>query len=257
MKCLITLPSITWKMKVTFAVQAMVPFVPVLTLRISTIFPHLWCKRTLHVMKALETTLAIILLFSPYGSIYEEDGTTLKYYPRAISNHPLVTPAYTAKRNDIENLNASIYMKINLPLGFSIQMTLYLSTFWMTNYLYQKSADHPSAGSQNGRAERKQTKDFTGSGIICWNGTKFLANTLRLQFSLPTGKIPTLARRDDSMKTSNQLMTWVVLVSVPLQIESNDIAPAMPIWDVYTMYTINYSITATVRKNDGYSAFGL
>ena len=199
---------------------------------------------------------------SPYGSIYEEDGTTLKYYPTGNNNqiNPLVTPAYTAKRNDIENLNASIYMKINLPLGFSIQTT-YSPRFEWTNYLYQKSADHPSAGSQNGRAERKQTKDFywQWDNMLKWNKVfgkhsfdfTFLANWEKFQ------RWQDEMTNEDFQPTDDLGYGGIGFGTTP-KIESNDIYRTGDAYmgRLHYVYDQRYLITATVRR-DGYSAFGL
>ena len=40
---------------------------------------------------------------SPFGSVYEEDGVTPKYYPNDNNNatNPLISQTYTDKRNDI------------------------------------------------------------------------------------------------------------------------------------------------------------
>lgn len=61
---------------------------------------------------------------SPYGNVYDEEGN-LTYYPNSNNNatNPLLNMVYTDKKKDYENLNASLYLKFDLPLGFSLQTT--------------------------------------------------------------------------------------------------------------------------------------
>ena len=93
---------------------------------------------------------------------------TLKQYPTGNNNqsNPLLAPAFQNKRNDIENLNAALYLKITLPLGFSIQTT-YSPRFEWTNYLFHKAAASPDSGSQNGRVDVRIRRISIGNGIIC------------------------------------------------------------------------------------------
>lgn len=199
---------------------------------------------------------------SPYGSLYEEDGTTLKYYPTGNNNqiNPLVTPEFTNKRKDIENLNAAIYLKIALPWGFSVQTT-YSPRFEWTNYLYHKSADHPGAGSQNGRVERQHTKDFywQWDNMLKWNKTfgkhafdfTFLANWEKFQ------------RWSDEMTNEDFLPTdglgyhGIGFGTTP-QVSSDDTYRTGDAYmgRLHYVYDQRYLLTATLRQ-DGYSAFGM
>ena len=199
---------------------------------------------------------------SPYGSLYEDDGVTLRQYPTGNNNqtNPLLTPTYQSKINDIENLNAALYLKITLPWGFSVQST-YSPRFEWTNYLYHKAAASPDSGTQNGRVERNHTKDFywQWDNMLKWNKAfgknsfdfTFLANWEKFQRwsddnsnenFLPTdelgyggigfGTTPKVSS-DDSYRTGDAFMGRL-----------------------HYVYDQRYLITATVRR-DGYSAFGL
>ena len=57
---------------------------------------------------------------TPFGSIYEEDGK-YKLYPSDDNQaqNPFIDAHYTKKKNDITNLNASFYLRLDLPFGFS------------------------------------------------------------------------------------------------------------------------------------------
>lgn len=199
---------------------------------------------------------------SPYGSIYEADGSTLKYYPNDNNNatNPLVTPEYVKKKNDIENLNASIYLKVDLPLGFSVQTT-YSPRFEWTNYLEHKSAEHPGAGTEGGYVKRQSKKDFywQWDNMLKWNKTlgkhafdfTFLANWEKFQ------------RWDGTMTNSafqpsdNLGYHGIAFGTIPTT-DSNDIYRTGDAYmgRLHYVFDQRYLITATVRR-DGYSAFGI
>lgn len=79
---------------------------------------------------------------SPFGDVYDENGN-LTLYPNDNLNatNPLLTTEYTDRRYDFSNLNTSLYLKLELPLGFSLQ-TIYSPRFEWMNFLYHRSADH-------------------------------------------------------------------------------------------------------------------
>ena len=199
---------------------------------------------------------------SPFGSLYEDDGVTLKQYPTGNNNqsNPLLAPAFQNKRNDIENLNAALYLKITLPLGFSIQTT-YSPRFEWTNYLFHKAAASPDSGSQNGRVERTHTKDFywQWDNMLKWNKTfgkhafdfTFLANWEKFQ------------RWHDEMTNENFLPTdelgyGGIGFGTSPNVSSDDVYRTGDAFmgRLHYVYDQRYLITATVRR-DGYSAFGL
>lgn len=199
---------------------------------------------------------------SPFGSLYEDDGVTLKQYPTGNNNqsNPLLAPTFQNKRNDIENLNAALYLKITLPLGFSIQTT-YSPRFEWTNYLFHKAAASPDSGSQNGRVERTHTKDFywQWDNMLKWNKTfgkhafdfTFLANWEKFQ------------RWHDEMTNENFLPTdelgyGGIGFGTSPNVSSDDVYRTGDAFmgRLHYVYDQRYLITATVRR-DGYSAFGL
>ena len=199
---------------------------------------------------------------SPYGSLYQEDGKTLKYYPNDNNNeiNPLVTPAYTDKADNIENLNASIYLKMKLPMGFSVEST-YSPRFEWQNYMYHKSADHPSSGTEGGYVKRENRKDFYWQldNLLKWNKTfgkhafdfTFLANWEKFQ------------RWDGIMENfafqpSDNLGYHGIAFGTKPAVNSDDIYRTGDAYmgRLHYVYDQRYLITTTVRR-DGYSAFGM
>lgn len=199
---------------------------------------------------------------SPYGSVFEADGTTLKYYPNDNNNaiNPLVTPAYVNKKNDIENLNASIYLKLDLPLGFSLQTT-YSPRFEWTNYLEHKSSDHPGAGKEGGYVKRENKKDFywQWDNMLKWNKVfgksafdfTFLANWE--QFQRWDGTMT-----NSAFQPSDGLGFHGIAFGTIPKVDSDDVYRTGDAFmgRLHYVFDQRYLITATVRR-DGYSAFGM
>lgn len=198
---------------------------------------------------------------SPYGSVYEEDGVTPKYYPNDNNNasNPLISQTYTDKMKKIYNMNSSIYLKAELPFGFSLQTTYSPRFEWINDY-QQRSADHPAYKTENGYAKRvdstlfywqwdnmlkwnktfgKHAFDFTG--LLNWEQRKYWSSTGENSDFLPSdilgfhgmgfGTAPVL-NANDTYRTGSALMARL-----------------------HYAYDNRYMITATVRR-DGYSAFG-
>ncbi len=197
---------------------------------------------------------------SPYGSIYNEDGT-YKLYPNDNLNatNPYIAYTYIDTKYDINNLNASVYLKIDLPFGFSLQTT-YSPRFEWINYMYHRSADHPSYSSEGGYVDRYMQKDFYWqwdnmlkwiksfgrhsfdfTGLVNWEkferrkteaeNSAFQPSDILGYGGLGYGTIPEVSA-DDVYRTGSALMGRL-----------------------HYSYDNRYLVTATIRR-DGYSAFG-
>ena len=197
---------------------------------------------------------------SPYGNVYNEDGS-LKLYPNDNNNatNPLLNRAYLSKKHDVNNLNASIYLKLDLPLGFSLQTT-YSPRFEWTNYLYHKSADHPDSGDQGGFVERYGMKDFfwQWDNMLKWNKT-FGKHAFDFTGLLNWEKFQrwkTISKNEGFQPSDNLGYGGIGYGTSPIA-DSDDIyrtGDAL-MGRLHYTYDNRYLITATVRR-DGYSAFG-
>lgn len=198
---------------------------------------------------------------SPYGDMYEADGS-LKLYPNNNLNgkNPLIDAFYTDRKKDINNLNASIYLKLNLPLGFSLQTTYSPRFEWM-NYLNHESSEHPSWVADGGRVKRQQTKEFywQWDNTLKWNKT-FGAHAFDLTLLANWEKFQ---KWDNTMENkgfapSDILGFGGIGFGTSPEVTADD---RYKTGDAYMgrlhyVYDNKYLITATVRR-DGYSAFGV
>lgn len=198
---------------------------------------------------------------SPYGSVYEEDGVTPKYYPNDNNNatNPLTSQTYTDKMKKIYNMNSSLYLKVELPFGFSLQTTYSPRMEWINDY-QQRSADHPAYEDEGGYAKRvdstlfywqwdnmlkwnktfgKHAFDFTG--LINWEQRKYWSTT----------------SENSAFQPSDLLGFHGMGFGTSPVLDSNDTqrTGAAQMARLHYAYDNRYMITATVRR-DGYSAFG-
>lgn len=197
---------------------------------------------------------------SPYGNVYDEEGN-LTYYPNSNNNatNPLLNMVYTDKKKDYENLNASLYLKFDLPLGFSLQTT-YSPRFEWVNYMFHKSADHPGSGAQGGYVNRWTQKDFywQWDNMLKWNRS-FGKHSLDFTGLLNWEKFQrwrTQAENEAFQPSDNLGFHGIEFGTVP-NVGSNDIyrTGAAMMARLHYSFADRYLITATVRR-DGYSAFG-
>lgn len=197
---------------------------------------------------------------SPYGSVYNEDGS-LKLYPNDNNNatNPLLGAEYNNKKYDINNLNTSIYLKIDLPLGFSLQTT-YSPRFEWSNYMFHRSAEHPSAGDEGGYVHRYAKKDFywQWDNMLKWH-KNFGKHTFDFTGLVNWEKFQrwTTTAKNQAFQPSDNLGFGGIGYGTSPSVNANDVyrtGDAL-MGRLHYSYNNRYLLTATVRR-DGYSAFG-
>lgn len=109
---------------------------------------------------------------SPYGSVYNEDGT-LKRYPsdHNVSLNPLINAHYKDVKKDISVLNASMFLKVDLPYGFSVQTTYTPRFMWTENFVHQGSGNPEWEGTIENKIvrEHKKNKSWQWDNMLKWN----------------------------------------------------------------------------------------
>jgi TonB-dependent starch-binding outer membrane protein SusC len=199
-------------------------------------------------------------MFSPYGSVYEADGKTLKYFVHddPICINPFVEMTYNDRFNKYKDLNSKIYAIVTLPLGFSYQINLINNFTDQRNY-YHISSDNPG-NSTGGYASRENTNTYswTIDNIIKWSkivgihnfDLTLLANKEKWQnwYNLMENSkfFPS-----DILGYNNMNAGTAPIVS------SNDMSNTRDALLGRLNYILNakYYVTLSLRK-DGYSGFG-
>jgi TonB-linked SusC/RagA family outer membrane protein len=198
---------------------------------------------------------------SPFGSVYEEDGT-IKRYPEgdAAAQNPLFDTPESGKEADWKrhNMRATLFGEVSLPLGFQYKAR------WTNDYDFQRNFRfNPSstpAGRPSGTAMRQEFSEYIWQveNILTWSQmfadiheieTTFLFNVevqndwstaaSNAQFPLETlgysglafGENPSVGS-EDNRSTANGLMGRL----------------NYRLLDRY-LFTVSY-------RRDGYSAFG-
>lgn len=197
---------------------------------------------------------------TPFGSIYEEDGK-YKLYPSDDNQatNPYIDAHYTKKLKDITNLNASLYLRLDLPFGFSVQTT-YSPRYEWAQELEHKSSQHPIWHKTNGSAKRYQRKDFywQWDNLLKWNKS-FGKHSFDATFLLNWEKFQKWTNTIENQDFDpNDVLGWGKIdAGLTPKVSSGDeyrTGDAMMGRLAY-VYSDRYLFTLTLRR-DGYSAFG-
>lgn len=111
-------------------------------------------------------------VMSPYGSMYEEDGS-LKRYPTDDARvvNPLFGSSVDKKFYSTQTLNSTIYGKLTLPYGFTFQTNFSTRYGWRKQYYY--NSDQKPSIPKGGSASRDEFSDneWVIDNLLKWNYT--------------------------------------------------------------------------------------
>lgn len=196
---------------------------------------------------------------SPYGSMYEEDGS-LKWYPNtfAIPN-PLLSHLGQKRWKKVNTLFASAYMNIKLPLGINYKIS------YQPNYQFSGEYNFfPSTipgGEAGGVGSRSETRVFSWifDHLFTW----------KRQFGVHSFDATFLYSAEQTNGWTTSAINKLFIPNQKLGFSGLQFGtnPSVNSWDSKTtadalMGRINYSLlnryllTASIRR-DGYSAFGV
>lgn len=114
-----------------------------------------------------------IRVISPWGSMYEDDGTTLRLSPvddLVAARNPLYDRAFTDRLLDVTTLTSTLFAHVKLPFGITYQ-TNYTPHFNMRRYFNHQSAAHQEWGRFGGQVNREHSENFTWQldNLIKWS----------------------------------------------------------------------------------------
>jgi TonB-linked SusC/RagA family outer membrane protein len=203
---------------------------------------------------------------SPWGSIYKDDGVTLRLSPvddpGRGARHPLYDMSFQDRRQIYNTLNSNLYATIKLPYNISYQINFSPRYQWYEFYNHQ-STQHEDWARFGGQAKRLETKVYNWQvdNLIKWNQTfnqihKFdvtlLANAEKTQswsdYMSAQNFQPSDALGYHRMEAGT---------GTTFQITSNDEYETANALMARVFYSLKdkYMLTLTMRR-DGYSAFG-
>jgi len=216
---------------------------------------------------AIRASWGLIVNNSPWGSIYKDDGVTIRISPvddlGRGAKYPLYDKMYQSRRRVYNTLISNLYAKITLPLGITYQLNFAPRSEWY-EYMNHQSALHEEWAKFGGQANREQSRIYSWQldHLVKWNKTfnklhtvdvTLLANAEKYQSwqnAMSTqGFSPTDALGYHNMSAGK---------SASNSISSNDEYSTGDALMARLFYSYNnrYMLTLSVRR-DGYSAFGL
>ena len=203
---------------------------------------------------------------SPWGSIYKDDGTTIRISPvddlGRGAKYPLYDKMFQDRRKIYNTLTNNLYTKVTLPLGITYQLN-FAPRFEWYDYMNDQSALHEEWAKFGGQANREQSSVYSWQldHLIKWNkkfkevhsiDVTLLANAEKYQSwqnSMSTqGFSPTDALGYHNMTAGKSSSNSI---SSNDEYSTGDALMAR----VFYSYRDKYMLTVSVRR-DGYSAFG-
>ena len=212
---------------------------------------------------AIPLAMGDVIRTTPWGSIYTDDGLTLRASPNddpGNNTNPFMAQYYTDRKYNYNNLFGSIYVKGKLPWGFSYQ-TNFTPRYDFLMQFNHESALNPTIAAKKGTVDRRNQTTYAWQldNIIRWN-QKFDKHSIEATFLINAEKFNSwnttlhaenFAPNDNLSYHSVQSGTVGVTVSSDDQVSTGDALMGRLNYN----YDQRYFLTATTRR-DGYSAFG-
>jgi TonB-linked SusC/RagA family outer membrane protein len=200
---------------------------------------------------------------SPLGEKYNADGITLRPSPNddlGNNRNPFLDNVYRERLLKYNTIFSSLYVKGELPFGFSYSVNL-TPSYDQTREFNHYSAQHPDYVARRGLANRIESTRFNWQidNVLRWNKTfskihqfevTLLANAEKLKKTY--GKV-----ENEGFDPNDKLGYHNIGSGIKPIVSSADTISTGDALMARLNYTLKskYLLTATVRR-DGYSAFG-
>ncbi len=199
---------------------------------------------------------------SPWGEKYKDDGVTLRDSPNddvGNNTNPFLNNAYTNRLQKYNTLFGSLYLKGDLPAGFSYQVN-FTPNFEFERYFNANSAKDFRYAARKGYAVRREmnTYNWQIDNLLRWNKT-FGDHDFDVTLLMNAEKFQSWRNQmENEGFDPNDNLSWHNIGS--------GIKPVISSFDSIStgdalMARLNYGfrqkylLTASIRR-DGYSAFG-
>ncbi len=203
---------------------------------------------------------------SPWGSIYKDDGVTLRLSPvddpGRGAKHSLYDMTFQDRRQIYNTLNANLYATIKLPYNISYQINFSPRYQWYEFYNHQ-SVKHEDWAKFGGQAKRLESKIYSWQvdNLVKWNQTFNQIHKFDVTLLVNAEKFQSWS---DYMSAQNFQPSDALGyhrmeagTGTSFQITSNDEYETANALMGRLFYSLKdkYMLTMTMRR-DGYSAFG-
>ena len=209
---------------------------------------------------AIAANWGSVLSASPWGDMYNEDGT-YKRYPvnESSSGNPFYDKSHTSRSKTYATLNSSLYAKITIPLNITFQTT-FIPRLAFHNYMNHQKATHVDWARRGGMVQRQNDKSLNWQvdNLLKWNKT-FGIHSFDITLLQNAEKFQNWnTYANNEMFVPNDLLGYHYLKGGTMPtVDSTDEISTGSAYMARLFYSLmdRYMITGTVRR-DGYSAFG-
>lgn len=212
---------------------------------------------------AVTIPLSDMLQTTPFGSLYADDGKTLRISPNddpGNNTNPFIPQTYTDRLYRYDNIFATLYAKGKLPFGFSYEIR-FAPTFNTFREFNHQKATNPVLASRKGIVDRENQTEYnwTNDNLLYWNHTfgKHSFNATFLVNSEKNQKWYNTIHAENFAPNDNLSFDALQSATIPYTASSSDTyvtRDALMGRLVYS-YDQRYTVTLTERR-DGYSGFG-
>lgn len=197
---------------------------------------------------------------SPYGMMYEPDGS-LKWYPHDYEKltNPFIYTYNRNKFNKIQTLLATMFAKINLPFGFSYQVSYQNRYGWGKDYYYDPSTIPFIIDGGFAYRRDYSVYEWMVDNILKWNKTINKIHNFDVTLVANVEKYQEWASRQQNSGfiPNGNLGFHNMAAGFNPELNTNDQVQTGNAFLGRLNYTLKdrYMLTASVRR-DGFSAFG-
>lgn len=206
-------------------------------------------------------SLSQMYLMSPYGSMYEDDGT-LKWYPNDYNvANPLIDYYGQDRLRKINSLFANIYANISLPMGINYKISFQPRYEFLKDYNFWSSETLTGGSTKSGGyATRLEYFSFNWilDHIISWKKELGIHSfDVTLLYSSEQNKYWESTLGNETFIPNENLGFSGLQFGTNPSVNSNDTESTGDAAMARLNYILNnkYFLTASIRR-DGYSAFG-
>ncbi|SEA36535.1 TonB-linked outer membrane protein, SusC/RagA family [Arachidicoccus rhizosphaerae] len=199
-------------------------------------------------------------VMSPYGNMYNEDGT-LAQFP--IGDARVSNPIYAASVNSyfykVQTLNATLYSKLTLPYGITFRTNWNNRYGWIKTYNY--TSDLNAGVAEGGEASRNEYSDYEWSieNILNWSHRFNKVHQIDVTGVIGAEKYQTFSTTasNEGFTPDGDLIFHQLNTGInPVTNSDDEVQTGNSLLGrVNYSFKDRYLLTASIRR-DGFSAFG-
>jgi TonB-linked SusC/RagA family outer membrane protein len=211
---------------------------------------------------AVTANLGQMLQSSPYGSMYEEDGS-IKWFPNDYlgAQNPLINHLHQESLRKVNTLFAAIYAQVELPLGISYKLSYQPRFEFIRDHNFWNSETIVGGRTRtNGYGTRRdaQTYEWMVDNLLKWNKEVGIHHfDVTLLYNLEKFQNWSSFQSGENFSPNQNLSFHGLQFATNHLVDNNDVYSTGDAMMARLNYTLldKYLLTASVRR-DGYSAFG-